>query len=436
MKNKFIKSVILLTIGSLITKIISMFIKIVLARILGTEGMGLYMMIMPTFTLLMALAGLGFPVAISKLVSEDTKNNKNLVFSLIPIVLILNLTIIIFLLIASKYISINLLNEKRCYLGLISIGFVLPFISISSILRGYFFGKQKMIPHVLSNITEDLVRLIILIIFLPSLIKKGLEYATAFVVLVNIISEFTSILILLFFIPKNFKLTKKDLKPNRENIKDVLSISLPTTASRIIGSIGFFLEPIILTYVLTKVGYSNKYILNEYGIISGYIMPLILLPSFLTLGISEALIPNVSKAYTNKNIKYVKKKIKEAIFISLLIGIPVTILFEIFPKIPIKLIYNTSEGINYLKILAPVALIHYIQSPLTATLQGLGKAKEAMRGTLVGTIIRTLALFVFSYLKIGMWGLIIATSLNIVYVTLHQYLTIKKILKKDHKPYL
>lgn len=436
MKNKFIKSVILLTIGSLITKIISMFIKIVLARILGTEGMGLYMMIMPTFTLLMALAGLGFPVAISKLVSEDTKNNKNLVFSLIPIVLILNLTIIIFLLIASKYISINLLNEKRCYLGLISIGFVLPFISISSILRGYFFGKQKMIPHVLSNITEDLVRLIILIIFLPSLIKKGLEYATAFVVLVNIISEFTSILILLFFIPKNFKLTKKDLKPNRENIKDVLSISLPTTASRIIGSIGFFLEPIILTYVLTKVGYSNKYILNEYGIISGYIMPLILLPSFLTLGISEALIPNVSKAYKNKNIKYVKKKIKEAIFISLLIGIPVTILFEIFPKIPMKLIYNTSEGINYLKILAPVALIHYIQSPLTATLQGLGKAKEAMRGTLVGTIIRTLALLVFSYLKIGMWGLIIATSLNIVYVTLHQYLTIKKILKKGHKPYL
>lgn len=427
MKNKFIKSIILLTIGSLITKVISMFIKIVLARILKPEGMGLYMMIMPTFTLLMALAGLGFPVAISKLVSEDTKNNKNLVFSLIPIVLILNLTIIFFLLIASKYISINLLNEKRCYLGLVSIGFVLPFISISSILRGYFFGKQKMFPHVLSNITEDLVRLIILVIFLPNIIKKGLEYAIAFVVLVNIISEFTSIVILLFFIPKNFKLKKKDLKPNRENIKDVLSISLPTTASRIIGSIGFFLEPIILTYVLIKVGYSNKFILKEYGIISGYILPLILLPSFLTLGISEALIPNISKAYTNKNIKYVKKKIKEAIIISLIIGIPVTIIFELFPKIPMKLIYNTISGIKYLKILAPVALLHYIQSPLTAALQGLGKAKEAMKGTLGGTIIRTISLIAFSYLKIGMWGLIIAISLNIIYVTIHQYIIIKKI---------
>lgn len=427
MKNKFIKSVILLTIGSLITKIISMFIKIVLARILGTEGTGLYMMIMPTFTLLMAISGLSFPVAISKLVSEETKNNKNLVFSLIPITLIINLTIIIFLFLTSKYISIELLNEKRCYYGLISIGFVLPFISISSILRGYFFGKQKMLPHVLSNITEDLIRLIILIVFLPKFLEKGLEFAVAFVVLVNIISELTSIIILLFFIPKNFKLTKKDLKPNRENIKDVMRISLPTTASRIIGSIGFFLEPIILTFFLTNIGYSNKYIINEYGIISGYILPLILLPSFLTLGVSEALIPNISKAYSKKNYKYVKKKIKEAIFISLLIGIPATFIFEIIPQIPMKLIYNTTKGIKYLKVLAPIALFHYIQSPLTASLQAMGKAKEAMNGTLGGTIIRTLTLIIFSNLKIGMWGLIIAISSNIIYVTLHQYNIVKKV---------
>ena len=71
MKNKFVKSVIILTIGSLITKIISMFIKIVLARTLKIEGTGIYMLITPTFTLLMAIASLGFPVAISKLVAEE-----------------------------------------------------------------------------------------------------------------------------------------------------------------------------------------------------------------------------------------------------------------------------------------------------------------------------------------------------------------------------
>ena len=347
--NKFLKSVIILTVGSMLTKIISMFIKIVLARTLKTEGIGVYMLITPTFTLLMAIASLGFPVAVSKLVAEEKRNNKNLVFSLIPITLIINILIIFFLILTSKYISNNLLHEKRCYYAIINIGFVLPFISISSILRGYFFGKEKMIPHVISNITEDLVRLIMLILFLPSYMKKGIEYAAAYVVRVNIISELTSIIILFFFIPKKFKINISDIKPKKENIKDTFSIAIPTTGSRIIGTIGFFLEPIILTYALTKIGYTNKFIINEYGIISGYILPLILLPSFFTLAISEALIPTISKAYINKNYKYVSKKIKMAIFLSLLIGVPSTILFEIFPNIPMKIIYNTNKGINYLK---------------------------------------------------------------------------------------
>ena len=75
--NLFIKSTLFLIVGGLITKIISMVIKIVLARLIGTEGMGIYMLISPTFMLMMAIAQLGFPVAVSKLVSEETKNNKN-----------------------------------------------------------------------------------------------------------------------------------------------------------------------------------------------------------------------------------------------------------------------------------------------------------------------------------------------------------------------
>ncbi len=429
--NSFFKSVMLLLIGGFITKIISMFIKIILARLIGTNGMGIYTLISPTFILLMSIAQLGFPVAISKLVAEDNKNNKNLVFSIIPISLIINVFIIIFLFLTSFYISHNLLKCDECYWALISIGFVLPFISISSILRGYFFGKNKMLPHVISNITEDLVRLICLIIGIPYFMKLGIEYAVAFIVLTNIISELTSILILFFFIPKNFKISKKDLKINKKNIKDVFNIGIPTTMSRIIGSIGFFFEPIILTYGLLKCGYSSKFIINEYGIINGYIMPLILLPSFFTLAISQALIPNISKAHSKKNYKYIKSKLKLAITLSLSIGIIFTLIFEFIPTIPMKLIYNNIVGIKYLKVLAPVGLIYYIQSPLTASLQAMGKAKEAMNGTLQGTIIRTTLLFILSLSNIGLWSLIWSFTINIIYVTLHQYLCIKKVLRKD-----
>ncbi|MBQ9011274.1 MAG: polysaccharide biosynthesis C-terminal domain-containing protein, partial [Bacilli bacterium] len=265
---------------------------------------------------------------------------------------------------------------------------------------------------------------------IPIFIKYGLEYAVAFVVLTNIISELTSIFVLFFFLPKNFKLTKKDLQPNITNIKEIFSIGIPTTMSRLIGTIGYFFEPIILTYALLKTGYSNNFIINEYGIINGFIMPLILLPSFFTLAISQALIPNISKAYVYHNFNYVKGKIKLAIILSLLIGIPATIIFETIPTVPMKLIYNTTEGIEYIKILAPICLFHYIQAPLTASLQAMGKAKEAMNGTLIGTIARIISLYFLCSLYLGMWGLIWSSAINMILVTTHQYLHVKKALKK------
>lgn len=428
-KSKFIKSTIILLIGGFITKILGMMIRIITSRLLGTEGIGIYMLLTPTFSLFIAIAQLGFPVAISKLVAEETKNNKNLVFSIIPISILINTIILFIIFISGNFISNTLLHEPRTKLAILCIGFVLPFISISSIIRGYFFGKEKMFPHVLSNVLEDIVRMIILTLGIPIFIKKGIEFAVAFLVLSNIISELTSILILFFFLPKNFKMHKKDFVPNKQNLNDIFSISIPTTGSRLIGNIGYFFEPIILTSTLLLAGYDNNFIVTEYGIISGYVIPLLLLPSFFTMAISQALIPIISKATSHRNYKYAKDKLRQAIFFSLLIGIPMTLLFEFIPEIPLKLIYNTNEGINYIRILAPICLLHYIQAPLSSTLQAMGKAKDALKGTLIGIILRTSTLFIFSSLRIGMWGLVIATSINIIYVTLYDASRIKEYLR-------
>src|SRR5574344_2317011 len=332
------------------------------------------MILLPTFTLFIALGQFGLPSAISKLVSEDTRNNKNLVFSIIPVALFINLIIIILIIILSGFISDNLLHQPDTKNAIICMGFVLPFISISSILRGYFFGKEKMIPHVVSNVCEDLIRLIILTIGIPIFLTKGLYYAISYVILSNIVSELSSIFILFLFLPKNFNIKKKDFKLNKNNIIDTFRISIPSTGSRIIGSIGYFLEPILLTDILLYIGYSNTYIVNEYGIINGYVMPIVLLPSFFTMAISNALLPIVSKSYSDHNYKYTKSKIKQAIFFSLLIGIPFTILIFLYPNIPLKLLYHTDKGIDYIKILAPICLMHYIQAPLTSSLQAMGKA--------------------------------------------------------------
>ena len=430
MKNKFIKSTLILIVGGFFTKLLGLTIKIVLTRLIGTEGIGLYSMIMPTFLLLNSIAQLGLPTALNILISKSKFNTKNLVFTAILISLSIDILIMIFLIFSANFLSTNLLNNSSLSTSFLAIGFTLPFITISNCLRSYFFAKERMYPHVITNIIEDLVKLIFIIIGIPLFITKGVHYAVTFVILSNIFCELSSIIIFLFLLP-SFKYKKEELHLNKKNIKELFRIAIPTTGSRLIGSVGYFLEPIIITFVLTKIGYSNKFIVNEYGIINGYVMQLVLLPSFFTAAISQALIPIISKNYSNGKYNYVKKKIKQAIFFSLLIGIPATIIFELFPHTLLKLFFNTNKGISYIKVIAPVCLLHYIQSPISSTLQAMGSAKISMIGTLIGMILRTISLFIFSFLNIGLWSLLIATSINIIFVTIFDYYNVKRILKKS-----
>ena len=419
MKEKFINSVIILLIGGLLTKLLGMFIKIMMSRLIGTEGLGLYMMVLPTFSLFIGIGQFGLPTALSKLVAEKRKNNIKLFFSILPISLFINLLLIITIIIIAPVLANNLLHNPRCYLPILAIAVVIPFTSLSSICRSYFFGKEKMVPHVVSNLLEDIVRLTLMIIGIPFFLPKGLEYAVCYIILSNVISEGVSILVLFLFLPKKIQLKKEDLIPKKDYMKESLSIGIPNTTGRLLGSIGYFLEPILLTTTLLSLGYSSKFITTEYGILSGYVMPLLLLPSFFTMAISQALLPVVSREYTRGNYTFVTKKIKQAILYSLAIGIPVTIFFIIFPEFPLKLIYHTKEGISYMRFLAPVCLFQYIQSPLSSCLDAMGKSRDAMIATTIGVVIRSIFLVLLSLLNIGIWGLIIAISINVLAVTFY-----------------
>ena len=428
MKEKFINSVIILLIGGLLTKLLGMFIKIMMSRLIGTEGLGLYMMVLPTFSLFIGIGQFGLPTALSKLVAEKRKNNIKLFFSILPISLFINLLLIITIIVIAPVLANNLLHDPRCYLPILAIAVVIPFTSLSSICRSYFFGKEKMVPHVVSNLLEDIVRLTLMIIGIPFFLPKGLEYAVCYIILSNVISEGVSILVLFLFLPKKIQLKKEDLIPKKDYMKESLSIGIPNTTGRLLGSIGYFLEPILLTTTLLSLGYSSKFITTEYGILSGYVMPLLLLPSFFTMAISQALLPVVSREYTRGNYTFVRRKIKQAILYSLAIGIPVTIFFIIFPELPLKLIYHTNEGISYMRFLAPVCLFQYIQSPLASCLDAMGRSRDAMIATTIGVIIRSIFLVLLSLLNIGLWGLIIAISLNVLAVTFYSLKKVRSYL--------
>ena len=376
MKDTFFKSTIILLIGGFLTKILGMIIKVIMTRCVGVDGIALYMLVFPTFSLFMTISQLGLPTAISKVISEDNHNNKNIILSIIPVSLIFNICLIIILLIISPILS-NILNDERTLLPIISISIVLPFDSLSSILRGYFFGRQKMLPHILSLLTEQIVRLFLIVTFIPNILYKGLSITVSYLIGINMISELISVVVLIFFI-RNKRIKRQDLIPNKKEISNIFSIAIPTTLSRLVGSISYFFEPIIITTLLSLNGYSINYIIEEYGLIEGFVLPLLLMPTFLTGALSSALIPDISKKYVKRDIWAIKKRMKQVVRLSLIIGITISIILYINPAYFLKLLFKTDKGTNYLKLLIPFFIILYIQYPLESILQGINKSKESL----------------------------------------------------------
>ena len=108
-----------------------------------------------------------------------------------------------------------------------------------------------------------------------------------------------------------------------------------------------------------------------------------------------------------------------------MIGICFTIIFMLIPEFLLGFIYNTHLGVNYIRVICPFFLLHYIQGPLTSYLQAINKANIAMRGTLVGAIIKNILLLILP-IFLGIWGFIIASLVNISYVTIqHIYYVVK-----------
>lgn len=427
MKNKFVMGTIILLTGGFFSKFLGFVLRIIITRQIGTEGIGLYSLVMPTFGLFITIATFSYPVAISKIISARGKSSKKAIFSIIPISIILNLFTLLIIFLISKPLANIFLKDQRLYIPLLSIGFTLPFIGLSSIIKGYYWGKQRMGVYILSNIVEQIVRIIVLILLIPKVIKVSLVLTISLIIVVNVLSETSSIIVMLLGLPKGIKITKEDLRPSKEYIKDIMNICVPSTSSKIVGSISHFLEPIVLINVLSYVGYSNNYIVTEYGIVNGYSLALLLIPQFFTMSISTSLIPELSKSYSIEDIKNCKKRLFQITGLSLMIGAFSTGIIFAVPEYFLNLIYNTNLGANYIRVLAPFFLLYFINTPLASAMQALDMSKDEMQITLLTSFVKLFLLTLLAFLKIGMYSLIISTIITLIYST---YLHIKKVKKK------
>ena len=412
--NILIKNIFVLLISGAIAKIIGMIGKIVYTRTAGVNIVGLYTLITPTFMLIISICQFSFPISISKLAAEGKHDNKTLLVTAYFIGFIIDIIMMILILLSSRTIA-KMLHNEILYKAITSIVLILPFITISSIQRGFLHGKENMLPASVTNITEEIIKIILIIIILPIAVLKSNICAIIAMILFNIITESSSIMIMNHSIKKYLK--KDKVKANKKILKDIIKISLPTTLVRLISSMGFFLEPIILTYVLVKNGYSTNYITLEYGIINSYIIPLLSMPTFFSTSISSALLPNITKAYTNKKYKEFNSKLLKLIILSILIGIICLGAIMLFPYKILKIIYKISFGVNYIYLIGPFFLLLYMQPALSVAIQATGKTNKLFYVSLTSTILKYLVLFISGMLGFGMNSLIFAIITGILVTT-------------------
>ena len=168
-KTLFIKNTLILTVSSLILRFAGIIFKVWLAQKIGSEGIGLYQLVFSVYVLASTFAISGTSTAVTRLVSEELalENSKDafkILRRAIEISLIIAFLSIAVLLFSANYISEVILGDPRTLPALKILPLSLPFIGVTSCIRGYFISRRKVTPNALSQIFEQAVRIILILL--------------------------------------------------------------------------------------------------------------------------------------------------------------------------------------------------------------------------------------------------------------------------------
>jgi len=426
------QATLVMVVVGFVTKVLGMANRIVITRSLGESGVGVYMLISPTVMLLATLATIGLPVAIPALVSRgELKEGKILSTSFI-ITIVLSGVISVIMFFAAEPISVHVLKDGRTMLPLMMIGPLLFVVSFTAILKSYFQGKQNMTPGALSTLAEQVVRMGLSIVFIAWLLPRGIEYAVVGLMLASIAGELVSAIILLGL----FLRFKKQHYPRSSlmlpklapvNFKDVLGISLPTTGSRLIGTLTHFLEPIIVVRILFMRGYASEASTAMYGAVSGFAIPLLFMPSFISSAVTQAIIPAIGRSYREQNFEVIRARLSTAFKVAFVTSGLYMMLVMVFPYEIMELLYHSTTGAEFLLVMAPIFLLLYFQAPLVAVLQAIGEAKFALHASLISSAIKIGTMTALMLIPgVNIWGLVISILVNIVVLTSWYYVIVAK----------
>lgn len=450
-KQTFIQGTMILLAAGIINRILGFIPRILLPRVIGPEGVGLYQLGYPFFLVIVTLISGGIPLAVAKLVAEAESSGHpersksilrtSLIFSAGAGMLFTVLCIVL-----APWVTRNLLTDARVYETFIAMSPMIAIVAISSVYRGYFQGKQDMIPSAVSSILETIARIIGVLWFSYLLLPKGIEYAAAGAMLGVVAGEIAGLAVLLW---QYKRLRRKEhtagtavseadnghpmpsvKEPFMHGLKRLMRIAIPVTGGRLVGSLSYLLESIVTARSLLIAGIATGVATSQYGALQGMIIPLLMLPGALTSSLAVSLVPSLAEAQARGDSKTIQLRLHQSIRLALVTGAPFAAIMYVLAEPLCLFIYDNAEIAGMLKTMAPFALFLYAQAPLQATLQALDQAGKALMNTLVGAVVKiTLIFYLASNPSFGIYGAVIAIIINIIIVTMLHGHSVRRLLK-------
>lgn len=375
MKRKLINSFIILSASSAISKIFSILNRMLLSRLLPLEAMSLYLVIMPTLSLCLTLGQVGIPSAVFRLILHPKYKNYKVIITAIILSFFSVIVICGTLFILSPFITHSLLKNDYTLYPILSFLIFIPLIAISGIIKNYYLAKGHVYVIAKSQIVEETSRLLFTYLFLETPLSSSLPFLVTIAYLSMSFGELMSIIYLLLLSRKRYSFTPlKNINKQNLIMKDLLNISLPLTGSRLYHCFMNFLEPILLIHVLTRLGLTQNFIQDQYAILSGYVVSMLVTPTFFCTIIYRLYLPIATNdLYYHKSNTFLH--LLYALLICFLIGLPFTLIFYFFPKRSLMILYNTTSGYQQLKYMSFPFLLFYLQTPLSTILQAKNKNK-------------------------------------------------------------
>lgn len=431
-RKKLIINAFILTFTTMMIGFVSTSFRVYLSNKIGSEGMGLYQLIMSIHIMTTTLAISGIRVTTTRLIAEELgKSNitniksilrKSLIYSML-----FSVTTFLLLYNFADVIALKWINDSRAIIPIKILSCSLPFIGISACFHGYFYGMRKIIKSVSSDVVEVGTMMLVIVMFMGACLPKGLNFTCALIAVGMSVGNIASAIyfFILFLFDKKNGFQSGYSRNGKYSFFKIFSISFPIACSSYIQTGLKTVEDLLIPDALRRYGSSTSSSLSIFGMIKGMALPILNFPSIFLASFSTLIIPEIAEANALHQPRRVIYMISRVFKFTLLIAVCASGLFMVFSKELGLAIYNNEQVGLMMKILAPLIPFMYLDRIVDGSLNALDYQMSTLKFNLIDMGVR---IFLILYLipKKGIEGFIIVLFVGTL---LNASLSINKLLK-------